>query len=162
MNSHKGQRSLTIMDFKEYLLVSDAAKYLSGVFENKIGESDIFELVFDGHLKLYIDIVKPMGGICGILLPKDFDAEKTNFLEIVNQTEEVATDEKDWQHPEKLSIPGTNKILNVIFKNERYWEKVTGILQLPMIGNEYYYVKNRYMSLVGGPDVTDHPNRAIR
>jgi hypothetical protein len=65
----EGARLSKLLELKEWLTVPEAARHLSSLFGEEIGEPDVFRLALDGHLKLSIFFVNAVRVLSVILPP---------------------------------------------------------------------------------------------
>ena len=143
-----------LFKLKEWLTISEAAKYLSKIFGEEVNESDVLRLGIDGHLKLSVYFVNGA---------------------IARRGKVVSYEEAEWYPPNWISISKSDlpdkfknikelgdtiimKSLNI--DNHRYLnleEDITpirGVWDLAMIGNEAIDIEFEYNQLINGPEVT--------
>ncbi|AKQ56398.1 Uncharacterised protein [Bordetella hinzii] len=152
---------------KEWLTVSDAAKYLSHSLEEDVTEADILRLGLDGHIKL------------SVYLPNGAQVKRGKIVthSIDELVAAIARDEV----PDNLtSIPvprsfaqkglaaihdkseGSVPFITSLRLSDTQWatlnhEEVTsvwGLWDLPMIGGERLDIEHQYLALTGGPSIT--------
>lgn len=136
-----------LLKLKEWLLVQEAAKYLSMLFNEEVKETDVLRLALDKHLTLSVDFVNHT---------------------YVRQGNIVPLEEAEWYPPGFFSkMPGTSKELadnpilkslcideNRFIKLDQKVTKIEGVWDLSMLGTERMDIEHEFQMLTGGPEVT--------
>lgn len=131
-----------LLALKQWVTVADAANYLSDAFDEDVSESDVLHLAIEGRLQLSVHFVNHAKAKEMKLLPLE---EADSFLGIPVQGHEP--------YDVVLGIPWKSGRVLAEVKNSRV-KTISGIWDLPMVGNERIDVEKKYQSLTGGPDVT--------
>lgn len=133
-----------LFKLKEWLTVPEAAKHLSGIFEEDVTEADVLRLALDRHLKL--SVLFPNGMQCrfGKLVAID-DAEYEEVPSL-NGNEVVRLYGGPVLH--------TGGCETHVLKLSDKMAELRGIYDLPMIGGEELDVEHAYQQLIGGPEIT--------
>jgi hypothetical protein len=157
---------------KEWLTVSEAAKHLSGIFEEDVTEADVLRLALDRRLKLSVNFVNHTRARSGKVvsweetewklfpaLPGIFDADKENTsLNVANIPPKLEALYN--QIPIEKRGEYVPLMRGLSIDDKRFLEfdekitTLTGIWDLPMIGNEKLDVEHEYQRLTNGPTVT--------
>ncbi len=135
---------------KEWVTIPDAARHLSQIVNEQVGEADILQMALDGHLKLSVHFPNRAKARIGRIIPY-----------------------KDVPHRELPSLDGSGTItyadgylLNDLKEGERlqsetpfiHFDKevvsIDGLWDLAMMGNERIDIEYDLQSLIGGPEVT--------
>lgn len=133
-----------LFNLKEWLTVPDAAKHLSIVFGEEVGEADVLRLALDGYLKLSVNFVNHAEARCGKI---------------------VSIDEAEFEEVSSLDGQGTVRLYDgpILFSNGRQTGVIklentvvglAGIFDLPMIGSERLDVEHAYQMMTNGPEIT--------
>lgn len=154
MNGNKKISKSKLFKLKEWLTVPEAAKHMSTLFSEEVCEADVLRLVLDGHLKLSVNFVNTVSAKPGKIVSHG-DPEWKEF--------------PDWIFTFKAPIPLVlDKAKNgccVAFDSLNHNGKrfvtpvdpvnrgISGIWDLPMIGNEAVTIEHKYHQLTGGPAV---------
>lgn len=126
-----------LFKLKKWLLLKDAADYLSGALSEPVKESDILQLALDGQITLSVS------------LANQIYCKRAEVLSGANirRTEGI---------PIK-GMPPYEVILGVRVGEDRYLDfnnaivqGMEGIFDLPMIGGERILVQERFQDLTGG------------
>lgn len=135
-----------LFKFKAWLTVAEAAQRLSTVFSEAVTEADVLRLALDGHLQLSVRLINSAIARNGKIVP----IAEAEYVEVPspNGTGMVQL----YGGPTLFS----NGIKVSVVKLERAVVKLTGVYDLPMIGNERLQIENEYQKLTGGPTVTLH------
>ncbi len=152
---------------KEWLTISDAAKYLTHSLEEEVTEADVLRLGLDQHLKLSVYL--PNGAIVkrGKIVTHSLD----ELIDAIARNE--APDNLNWVPvPRSFAEKGLAAIrddsdesvpfITSLRLNDSQWitlnhEKVSsvgGVWDLPMIGGERLDIEHQYLALTGGPSIT--------
>lgn len=129
-----------LFKLKEWLTVTDAARYLAILCDEDVTEADVLRFALDGHLRLSVRFVNATPGRRGSVVS-------------LNDTEvpitKLSDDPKVWLYgdvrPHGLLI--TNE--TVVLDKESCL--LCQVHDLAMIGNEVQEVERRYQELTGGP-----------
>ena len=164
-----------LINLQGWLLLSDAAKYLSGIFEEDVNEADVLRLGLDGHLKLSVNFVNHAVVKCGKFVTWDetewFYIADLDQLLGYEAASNVPTADKYLAAPPKLKalldrIPADELARQYpIMRSKRIDEhrfvnlsetvvNIDGVWDLPMIGAEALDIQNKYQRLTGGPAIT--------
>jgi hypothetical protein len=136
-----------LFKLKNWLTISDTAKYLSTALEEDVTEVDVYRLCLDGHLKLSVELVHDTQARPG----------KIVGMTEVEYRDVPALDRKTM----KADLENMVRIYSGIrLKNDEFVvhdkENVligAGTWNLPMIGEEYCAVLQEYRRLTDGPYV---------
>jgi hypothetical protein len=160
-----------LFDLKEWLTINEAAKHLSNLFDQEVGEADVLRLGLDGHLKLSVyfpnhayarygkvistenetavDFLKMYQKIAFTISTKDPICKK------LNRPVNIRYEELD------LDIEGSKKFLDDLFqKDVEFWPKgkrspVIGVIYLEGKGgtnpnnSRYVILKNDFKKIKG-------------
>jgi hypothetical protein len=149
-----------LLKLREWLLVPEAARYLSILFNEEVCEADVLRLALDKHVTLSVDFVNHTYARCG----KVVSEEDTIWEEFpMSPDHEKIIKERSPEHV-KLLDEAKNKIVRYMeslnIDDKRFInldEKVTtigGVWDLSMIGNERLDIEHEFQMLTGGPEVT--------
>ncbi len=127
-----------LLKLKEWLTVPDAARHLSILFGEEVGEADVLRLALDGHLTLSVDFVNHASARCGPIVPIE-DAK--SFMIRISETELM-------QRIKGLSL-GDGRVLEL----GESVEFLDGVWDLTMLGSERLDVEHNYQMLTDGPAV---------
>ncbi len=129
-----------LLKLKKWLLLKDAAQYLSAALSEPVKESDILQLALDGHITISIDATQTFYGKRAEVVSSAY-AKKTQFSSI-------------------KGMPPYELIVSVKAGNDRYLEfqysgiqSLDGIFDLPMIGGERNLIKDSYQKYTDGISV---------
>ncbi len=136
-----------LFKLKNWLTIADAAKHLSGVFEEEVSEADVLRLGLDGHLQLSADFVNHARAIHGKVVP----LSKAEFYELKNPVTGVPEmiDGKPVMTLSGLRINETD-----VLELDGDVVSIKGVWDLAMIGSEMLDLEHWYQQLTGGPEVT--------
>jgi len=162
MPNDKSNKS-KLLKLKPWLTVPETARHLSNIFNEEVNEADVLRLALDGHLKLSVYFVNGAYAHYGKVVSYDdvewYDAHNlSNFpklLEDLQNFREKYGLNLDEPIDEKVMVI---KSLNI--DNERYLnldkevKSITGVWDLPLIGNEILDIEHKYQNLTDGPEVT--------
>ena len=143
---------------KEWVLVSDAAKYLSAIFKEDVCEADVLRLALDGHLKLSIDFIGHADARCGKIISCEEVEWAEGIFEIQLPTRKVGGTE-DRLAELDIKTPMGSFQHGIRLDDERFLNLseniicLDGVWDLPMIGNERLDVEFKYQQLTNGPEV---------
>lgn len=145
MNTKRVIAKNKLFKFKDWLTIPDTARHLSNVFDEKVKEADVLRLALDQHLKLSVILVNDTAARRGkVFKIKNHDISLTElFSELFPDQEKKIPSMKGWVIDDELEILIDNTVINI-----------SGMYELPMIGNERLDVEQAYQNLTGGPDVT--------
>ena len=127
-----------LLKLKEWLTVPEAARHLSILFGEEVGEADVLKLALDRHLTLSVFFVNHAKARCGPIIPlkdakrhklKMLDGEALEFIQGLRINEE-----------------------EVLERGERV-ESLKGVWDLTMLGAERLDVEHQYQMLTSGPAV---------
>ncbi|OIQ76137.1 hypothetical protein GALL_421890 [mine drainage metagenome] len=161
-----------LFNLKEWLTVADAAKHLSIVLGEEVTEADVLRLALDGHLKLSVNFVNHAEAKRGkyvsweetewTLFPSKLMRPKAPFsptdmktlecpTNLLEQWNEIPDHEKCDFYPllHSLNVDG-ERFINL----SKEVTTISGVWDLPMIGNEQLDIEHEYQHLTGGPAVT--------
>ncbi|SFN45332.1 hypothetical protein SAMN05216386_1031 [Nitrosospira briensis] len=149
---------------QEWLLVEDAAKYLSLVFKEEVSQAHVMRLALDGRLPLSVDLVTTAKAKHGVLV-------KCTQDEIdISRVAGAPLPALEWQEISPDEVPtrvggtaeeATGKLrlevrslkigdgLYVTFHNSSI-STVEGLWDLPMVGGERIDIESRYQVLTNG------------
>jgi hypothetical protein len=156
-------------DLKKWLTVPEAAKRLSNYFGEDITEADVLQQALDGHFKISINIVSPVKARCTKVVERD----ETEWLMLRNIGGNRPLPELTFGNPncppflqtlwEKIPEGERRSFFPALCGRQidamRYLvvdqgiTEITGIYDLPMIGDERLDVEHEYHLLTGGPVV---------
>lgn len=126
----------SLLDLKNEFILTEAARYLSGVFGEAVSDADILQLALDGHIKLSVDLNSPVWGAAGTIVDAAH-AQRHDFpLDMITN--------KPKRFLVSLKI-NDNQYFN--FADEV--TSLRGIWDLPMIGSERSAVENELRKLSG-------------
>lgn len=155
-----------LLKLKEWLSVTDAAKYLSVVFGEDVTEGDVLRFALEGRLRLSVYFVNHANARCGKVV-RYKEAELEAAVAIGNFPEDL-----EWAtFPAELidTVPGLRGVakgkpmtylMSLRIDEERYVTLgdevriLEGVWDLPMVGGEQLDVEHKYQMLTGGPAVT--------
>ena len=131
---------------KHWLLVPDAARYLTLSFGEEVTEADVLRLALDQRLKLSVRFVNQTHARSGEIVQID----EASFREVQY---------RDGDDP--IRIYGGPIILDSDGQPSHVINLATelcvleGIFDLPMVGGERLEIERAFQKLISGPDVTD-------
>ncbi|WP_166299882.1 hypothetical protein [Bradyrhizobium sp. 2S1] len=129
-----------LLNLKQWLTVSDAARHLGILFGEDVKEPDVLRLALDGHLTLSVDFVNHTVGRCGARVPISQAARRViRTLDGKNEIHTFAGLAMD----DEWVIEWTPEIV-----------PIDGVWDLTMLGPERIDVEHEYQRLTGGPGVT--------
>ena len=163
-----------LFKLKEWLIVSDAAKRLSDIFEEEVSEDDVFRFALDGHLKLSVNFVnhaKAKRGYVVTMEGTEWYRDRHINWPIANEVKDTSIypkipsleklyDEMSAEEKEKEKVQQTCIMSSLNIDGERFINldkditAIQGVWDLSMIGNELLDVENIYQDLTDGPSVT--------
>jgi hypothetical protein len=127
-----------LLKLKEWLTVPDAARHLSILFGEEVGEADVLRLALDGHLTLSVYFVNHTKARCGPIVPlKD---AKRHPLQM-------------WDGQTVYCFKGLCISEEEVLELDESVVTLTGIWDLPMLGAERLDVEHSYQMLTSGPAV---------
>lgn len=162
----------SLINLKEWLTITDAAKYLTADFNEDITEADVLRLGLDGRLRLSVHFVNHASARCGdfIKLKKWRSIHDSNKNKIPWTTlQESLVKSEEFLKNQSLTFRMTVEIdpatghcyraggdLNIgkFLRLSNEVEILRGVFDLPLIGNERLDVERAYQQLTGGPVVT--------
>lgn len=129
-----------LLNIKEWVSLSDAARYLGMTIKEDVAEADILRLALDGHLLLSVNFVNPVWARLGTIVPiTDFPLLREQAVfELLDPSAPI-----ELRGGAHAFVPG-DEVCRVI-----------GVLDLPMIGPEVAHIEMRYQTLTGGPQMTE-------
>jgi hypothetical protein len=166
-----------LFKLKEWLTVLEAARHLSGVFEEEVTEADVLRLALDSRLRLSVYFVNHAKGRCGNVIsweetdwrlcPDSDDFPGGRLMKMGGK----ATTGECRPCPKKLEtlyneLPVNERenyypmMRSLDIDGERFLTlsdtvtTLSGVWDLPMIGAERWDVEHKYQNLTGGPEVT--------
>jgi hypothetical protein len=153
-----------LFKFKEYLTLEQAAEYLTTILEEPVSVADVLQLALDKHITLSVHFVNHATARPGKIVTYTVQeiaefATARDYVEDLNWLEDLTAvfDAKAASRPCPDPIP---KIMCSQRLGESQWltftDKVvtlSGIWDLPMIGNEVHDVEFEFQALTGGPEV---------
>jgi hypothetical protein len=134
-----------LLKLKEWLTVPEAARHLSILFGEEIGEADVLRLALDGYLTLSLLLTHPNSALCGKIITVD-DASK--FFDPSNITDPDKREDGVARAKQVLIDRSDNQVLDI--EGDYH---VDGVWDLLMRGGERYYVEDQYHRLIDGPGV---------
>ena len=163
-----------LFKLKEWLTIPDAARHLTGVFDEPISEADVLRLGLDGHLKLSVDFVNKAAAIRGRVVPVEqarttiFPANMSADIETFRRTSKLprgsaADDDADLSTDVIAGLKEGSlirTITDINIDDERFlhledevvW--IDGVWDLPLIGAERLDIEHAFQQMTGGPEVT--------
>ena len=134
-----------LLKLKEWLTVPDAARHLSILFDEEVGEADVLRLALDGYLRLSVRFMDPSPALFGTIHTVDDTSECFDPSSI----SDVDKREDEAERATRVLIDySDNLVLDV--EGELH---VDGIWDLLMRGGERAYVENKYQEMTNGPAV---------
>lgn len=127
-----------LFNLKEWLTVPDAARHLSILFGEDVGQADVLQLALDGHVTLSINFVNHTKGRCGRVVP--LSEAKQHLLPSLNGGSFWAIN--------GVAI-GNDQVIEV----DQEVVVIDGIWDLSMRGAERHDIEHQYQLLTGGPPV---------
>lgn len=151
-----------LFKLREWLTLDEASEYLTLTLGEDVRKQDIYRLALDGNLKLSVDFVNTAyvkkGEIVGIDEVEYFDLNDGvitgQFL--LNATRQHLMNEGRAKIKDALD----GVIKSIYISDGRFLnlqdeiERVDGVWDLPMLGDEKNEVEYLYQAIVGGPEVT--------
>lgn len=157
-----------LLKFKKWINLDVASKHLTEKCNENITILDIIQLALDKHI--FLSVKFPYG--CSIAI-REWDKQKILYSEILKREFDLLYKDKEINISEMDFITQRyNKILEKIEDKEQftldyflndfyeeyecgvgpiYWVDDHDIYDLPLIGNERYYIENIYSNIVGIP-----------
>jgi len=136
--------------FKKWLTLPDTAKRLSVISGEDVTEADILQLALENHLKLSVNFLNQTVARRGNIVGYE-DVQWGEFpIELGFKVPNLPVEAKgeSLRYMESLQIDNT-RFLN--FSDEL--TTIQDVWDLPMIGCGLLHIKNKYQSLIGGPEV---------
>lgn len=133
-----------LFKLKKWLTVPEAARHLSGVFEEPVSEADVLRLCLDGHLTLSCNFVNGALARRGKLIPM---AEA--FPEI---QEQIPLSERIDSGLGFQGVPLNEDFALGLSENNS--TLIIGVVDLSMDGAERLDVEHMYQKMTGGADVS--------
>ena len=130
-----------LFTLKEWLTVTESARHLSRLFNEKVAESDVLRLALDGRLKLSVHFVNHAKANPGAVVGEC----KIEWRELPP----IEDGGKPIKYKDGLHINGDKWV-----KLEDKVVSLEGVWDLPMIGAEHLDVEHEYQRLTNGPGVT--------
>lgn len=160
MNNKQTSTKSKIFNLKKWLLVPEAARYLSILFNEEVCEADVLRLALDKHLTLSVDFVN----YTYVRRGKIVSEEDTIWEEFPMSPDHEKIIRESSPENVKLLDGSKDKIVRYMkslnIDDKRFInldEKVTrigGVWDLSMIGNERLDIEHKFQMLTGGPEVT--------
>lgn len=135
-----------LLKLKDWLLVPDAARYLTISFGEEVTEADVLRLALDQRLKLSVRFVNRTHARSGEIVRID----EASFREV--QYREGGAPIRIYGGPKLLGSDGQPSHVVNLAPGVCVLE---GIFDLPMIGGERLEIEHAFQKLTSGPDVTD-------
>lgn len=136
---------IKLFKLKEWVTLTDAAKYLSLSLDEEVSQVDLLRLVLDKHLTLSVLFVNKVPAKKGKKIPYS----EVLFKEIPSLFNENVT----------IQIPDSIEIINNYFKDKFYIKLedeiflLSGIYDLPLIGNDRIDIERLYYEQINGTDL---------
>lgn len=140
---------------KEWLTVPDAARHLSIMFGEEVNESDVLRLALDGHLKLSANFVNGAYGRRGKIVSE----EETVWYELPFLLGKILRDfspehAKLYDAEKNVKVMASLNLDDIRFVNlEENVTSISGVWDLPLLGNERCDIEHQYQQLTGGPAI---------
>ena len=134
-----GEKLGKLFKLKEWLTVPDAARQLTILFGEDIGEADVLRLALDGHLTLSVHFVNYATARCGLVVPIQ-DAKRRTVKGLSGEDLELF---------DGLAISEA-----AVLEYRREVVNIQGVWDLAMVGAERLDVEYQYHQLTNGPEVT--------
>lgn len=129
---------------KKWLTLSEAAKYLTLVFEEDVAESDVLQFSLDGSLTLSVQFVNAAyGGMCVHVDPNELVWDDSTALLVSTPILYAPKGGRVWE-TDSIYYQVANHVI-----------KLKGIWDLPLTGGERIDVQREYQKLMSGPVVTE-------
>jgi len=128
-----------LFKLKEWLTMSDTARYLSISFGEDVSEADVLRLALDGRLKLSVNFVNPVVARSGKIIPIN-EAEYTDVPSLDGKGVVRCYD--------GVTLYKDGVISRVIKLDEMV--RLRGIYDVPMIGADHLDLENTYQKLTSG------------
>lgn len=127
-----------LLKLKEWVTVPEAAKRLTIVCGEEVGEADILRFALDGHLKL--SSFFPNEALAKIAYDPSIDAN-----DLANEICEAGG----------LSTIEKIRLCNYLTKDNEceFASKIKGVFDLLMFGNNNIYVERKYQEITGGTNL---------
>jgi len=134
-----------LLNLKVWLTVDDAAQRLSIILGEVVSEADVLRLAIDGRLQLSVYFVNYENARCGKLAP----VAEAEYDEVpsIDGTGTVRL----YKGPMFFSAGGAE---SHVLELEEAVSTLSGVYDLPMLGDELQEIEHRYQKLTNGPDVT--------
>jgi hypothetical protein len=134
-----------LFKFKEWLTVAQAAQRLSTICLEDVTEADVLRLALDGRLQLSVRFVNFAMARIGKITPiADVEYE-------VGPSPDGTETDRLYGWPVLYNSDG---LAVSVVKLDAAVIRLTGVHDLPMIGNERLDIENAYQNLTGGPAFT--------
>ena len=160
-----------LLQLKEWVTVTDAARHLSSAFGEPVSDADIFQLALDKRLVLSVNFVNPGKGRPGDIAHYS-EKELASLIDVGTFPEDLK-----WHHmspeavkelrsmgftyiPEVCESVGYSMCMSQRLDETRLLSltdnvaRLDGVYDLPMIGAERLDIEHAYQQITGGPDVT--------
>ena len=134
-----------LLRLKEWLTVPDAARHLSILFGEEVGEADVLRLALDGQLRLSIRLLAFERALYGNIIRVNDTSE---FFDPSRMTDPDKREDGIERAKTVLIDQRDNLVLDI--EGEVHIDNVWDLL---MRGGERYYVENEYQRLIDGPGV---------
>lgn len=163
-----------LFKLKEWLTIPDAARHLTGVFDEPINEADVLRLGLDGHLTLSVDFVNkaaakrgrvvPLEQAQTTIFPEDMSANIETFRRTSKLPRSRAGDDDENLPADVIEGLQDGSLIRVItdinIDDEQFLHledevvRIGGVWDLPLIGAERLDVEHAFQQMTGGPEVT--------
>lgn len=137
-----------LFKYKEWLLLEEAAGYLTIMFGESVTKADVLRLGLDGHLKLSVFLVNHAQARRGVRLPIE-EAEKIVVPGLGNDGQEV-----EIMCGLRLYDLETREIKEVVQFSEEEVTTIGGVWDLTMLGGERLDIEHAYQMEIDGAAVT--------
>lgn len=133
-----------LLKLRKWLTLSEAAKYLTLVFEEDVAESDVLQFSLDGGLTLSVEFVNAAyGGMCVHVDPNELVWDDSTALLVSTPILYAPKGGPVWETD------------NIYYQVANHVIKLKGIWDLPLTGGERIDVQREYHKLMSGPVVAE-------
>lgn len=141
--TNKGERMSKVLRLKQWVTIAEAATHISGILNENVSESDVLQFALNSQLRLSVNFVNHTKARCGII---------------------VGAKDVTWKEMPALTLGdgdgGTVRISTELQIDEDHFLRLddrvvtlTGVWDLPLIGNDRIEVERQIQDLIGGPEV---------
>lgn len=136
-----------LFKLREWLTLTEAAKHLSGVFEEAVTDADVLRLVLDGHLAISANFVNGVLARRGKLVLHDeaFPPER----EVIPLVQRIENPHEGFQG---VALNGDSGF--ALDLSEQNLTHLSGVIDLSLMGAEIFDLEHRFQQLTGGAEVT--------